>query len=241
MQSFPTVTTKQLVISRPSPDYNSNVTTEWLAISRLSPKYNSTISKSSVSWDTNNDHLSLFPSGPLSCLPFQDHLLSITLLVQRALSWETLAVTVQSLSPVSPLGGLPLQDHFLSVNEKWGVLCLGISQQWPCSLLIRSTFNDYTSILTTDLFPYGLKFPTSYSLSWIPFCLCLLRCIIRYQNGFKIFIFHSFQPDIHLYVPIFILLLSHSFSSLLYFISIQQWSVIVLIVFQVSFLISVSL
>ena len=65
----------------------SYVTVLCSAISRPCLKYNFANSKSSVLGDLNSNHVvSFYSDSPLSTLPFQDHIPSITLLTQRALS-----------------------------------------------------------------------------------------------------------------------------------------------------------
>ena len=77
---------------------------------KMSPKYNSTDIKCSVIQQTSTLKMqSLLPSV-IDEQPFLDHLPSRTLLIQIALSWETLTVTLQSIFPKSPLDGLPFYN-----------------------------------------------------------------------------------------------------------------------------------
>ena len=65
--------------------------------------------------DFNNDSaLPCYPVSP-NGLQFWDHLLSITVLAQRALSWEISTATIQSL-PRSTVSCLPFQDHLPSIT-----------------------------------------------------------------------------------------------------------------------------
>ena len=83
-----------------SHSFSPSITTKWPAISRPSPKCNPTDSKSSVSEDLNiNPSESLPLVSPLSGLPFQDHLLVITLPTQSSVPGNL--KSVYTISPIS--------------------------------------------------------------------------------------------------------------------------------------------
>ena len=114
----------------------------------------------------------------LSCLTFQDHLSSTTLLTQRALSSETSTMTLLYL---------PKVNCRLASLKGFTVKTL--------KLLMWMTSNNSTSILTTDLTslrPQVSKFTFigSYFILLI-FEFKTLYVLLEFSN----FLLHSFQTD----------------------------------------------
>ena len=83
------------------------------------------------------------PQGyQLSILPFQDHLPSIPLSNWIALSQETTATTILSLTPVLPVSGILFQEHLQSITlPTWWAL----SPRTPEQSLFASVTNESIS------------------------------------------------------------------------------------------------